>query len=272
MLIAMSDKNPCAIPQGDEMAAALLDQVFDLWVLPEITARGLQLGRDQVTRALVTLEPSAVPKVSINDEAMLSVRMPAPGPVAAGEAIPIDSDAVSGLRPLTVDADAAWIAFAVLGDHVIVAFDFRRDRATALALLDRADAFLRTANAALAAGDEHPAVETGWAAAELGAMAQMLVIGGSLQQSHQARERWFANWTSRKLRNAPRAHHQALARLAELRPWARYGVAALPPRPGELEQRLPDVGDLLAAARGFVGEPLPDLELPPAVKARPTST
>jgi hypothetical protein len=30
MLIAMSDKNPSAIPQGDEMAAALLDQVFDL--------------------------------------------------------------------------------------------------------------------------------------------------------------------------------------------------------------------------------------------------
>jgi hypothetical protein len=86
------------------------------------------------------LEPGAVPKVSVNDEALFSVRMPAPGPVAAGEAIPIKADAVSGLRPITVDADAAWVAFALLGDHVIVAFDFRRDRATALALLDRADA------------------------------------------------------------------------------------------------------------------------------------
>jgi hypothetical protein len=268
----MSDKNPSTGSPGDEMAAAVLDQVFDLWVLPEIRARGLQLGRDQVRQALVSLKPGTAPEVSVNDEALLSVQVPAPGPVAAGEAIDVDVDAVSGLRPITVDPNAARIAFTVLGDQVIVAFDFRRSRATALALLDRADAFLRTANAALAAGDVYPAAETGWAAAELGVMAQMLVIGGSLQQSHPAREQWFANWTSRRLRNAPRAHYQALARLAELRPSARYGVADPPPQPGELEQLLHDVDGLLAGARGFVGEPLPKLEVPPAAKPRSAST
>jgi hypothetical protein len=268
----VSDKNPSTGSQGDEMAAAVLDQVFDLWILPAIRARGLQLGRDQVRKALVTSKPGSAPKVSVNDEALLSVQVPAPGPVAVGEAVPVDANAVSALRPITVDPDAAWIALVVLGGQVIVAFDFRRNRATALALLDRADAFLRTANAALAVGDAHPAVETGWAAAELGVMAQMLVIGGSLQQSHPAREQWFANWTSRRLRNAPRAHYQALARLAKLRPWARYGVADPPPQPGELEQRLRDVGDLLAGARGFLSEPLPELKLPPAAKSRPGST
>jgi hypothetical protein len=128
--------------------------------------------------------------------------------------------------------------------------------ATASELLDRARRLPAHGHAALAVGDDHPAVETGWAAAELGIMAQTLVIGGSLKQTHQAREQWFAKWTSRKLRNVPRSHYRALARLAELRPWAPYGVAASPPEPGELEQRLHDVGDLLAAARGFVGEPL----------------
>jgi hypothetical protein len=256
----MTDNEAGRAAPDAEMASKVIDQMFDLWVLPEINARGLGLTREQVDKALIVMAPGLAPQVSINEEALLSVTMPAPGPVVPGQAVPIDVEQVEFLRPVKVDPDAGWVAFARFNESAIVAFDFRRNRARALSLLDRADAYLRTARGALAAGDEYPAIETGWAAAELGAMAQMYLMDDSLEADHKARTKWLDAWT--ELQNAPRAHYKVLARLTQLRPWSRYGDVTFAPRPGEVRRLLRDVEDLVAEARGFVGEPLSDLEPP----------
>jgi hypothetical protein len=90
-------------------------------------------------------------------------------------------------------------------------------------------------------------------------MAQMYLMDDPLEKVHKARTRWLDAWT--ELENAPRAHYKVLARLTQLRPWSRYGDIGSAPRPGEVRRLLGDVEDLLAEARRFVGEPLPDLEL-----------
>jgi hypothetical protein len=269
-MVAMTDNEAGRTAPDAEMASAMIDQIFDLWILPEISIRGLGLTREQVNKALVVMAPGLAPKVEINEEAQLSVRMPAPGPVSRGQTVPIDVEKVQFLRPVRVDPDASWIAFARLNETDIVAFDFRRNRARALALLERAEAYLRTARNALAAKDEYPAVENGWAAAELGTMAQMHLMEDSLEEDHKARTRWLDAWT--KLQNAPRTHYKVLARFMQLRPWSRYGDTTFAPRPGEVRRLLNDVEDLLAEARRFVGEPLPDLEpLTPGEHATQTS-
>jgi hypothetical protein len=77
--------------------------------------------------------------VHIDDEAQLIATMRAARPIAAGEALSEDDvTEVAGLRPLDVDPDAGWMAFAGFGRHgCIIAFDLRRNRGRARAQLER---------------------------------------------------------------------------------------------------------------------------------------
>jgi hypothetical protein len=133
-MVAMIDSEAGRTAPDAEMASTMIDQIFDLWVLPEIKARGLGLTREQVNKALIVMAPGLAPQVSINEEALLSAAMSAPGLVVPRQMVPIDVEKVQFLRPVKVDPDAGWIAFARFGESTIVAFDFRRNRARALVL------------------------------------------------------------------------------------------------------------------------------------------
>lgn len=252
-------------PLDDEFAARVIEQMYDLFIFPELARRGLPAERGSVQKALVTLPPDADVVVQLNDEALLAYRAATTRAIAAGEPVTladIDPVTVTGLRPASVHPDAGWVALAEFpGIGVMVAFDFTRNRGRAGRLVDKAGAFHEQAMAALADGRTSPAIDLAFAACELAVAALMSLLsldepGGGRRNRHGRRSSWFAQWT--RLGNSPREFHLLLTRLAELRPRARYGDTD--PVPAEdIAVLLGEVDALLTHARERVGEPLPDV-------------
>nr|WP_042178800.1 hypothetical protein [Kibdelosporangium sp. MJ126-NF4]CTQ99120.1 hypothetical protein [Kibdelosporangium sp. MJ126-NF4] len=52
-------------------ADALIDQMFTLWIVPNVEASNLNITRDQVVQALVVLHPNGAPEVKLNEQAEL---------------------------------------------------------------------------------------------------------------------------------------------------------------------------------------------------------
>ncbi len=245
-----------------EFARGVIDQMYDLFILPEQVRRGLPPGRDAIRKALVVLAPGVGVRVDLNDEAELAFQARSTRAMDAGQNVTvadIDPATVTGLRPVTLDPDAGWVALAQIpGVGVVVAFDFTRNRGRARRLLDKADAFGDQAEGALTVGHLSPALDLAFSAAELAVTAMMSLIeeptGGRNQ--HGRRTSWFSQWT--RLGNSPREFHQLLARLASLRPQARYGDSD-PLTTEETERVVVGVRDLIDHARTRVGKPLRDL-------------
>jgi HEPN domain-containing protein len=237
-------------------ATELIEQIFELWVQPEIERKRLSLAPEHVVKALVVMPPDRPTAVLLNDEARLVVQVRATGPVREGEQVTLhDYDDLKGLSPADVDPDAGWVCFARIGNNTYVAFDFRRNRDRARRLLDRAEEFLAVARIALGSGYRGPAVENGFAAAELAVVSQMLVMNDDAAREHIARRRWWSEWS--KLGNAPTDQSRALAALAAKRGAARYAEKSLRIRSAYLQRLLNVVQEMVETARDSVGDPLP---------------
>lgn len=254
-------------PLPDEMASRVVDQMFDLFVMPEVERRGLPDNRGAIQKALVTFPPGGSPVVALNDEVELSVQAEATRPIEAGEEISfadINPESIRGLRPVSIDPDSGWLAIAqVLPGSFILAFDFTRNRSRALRLLDKAQSFLEAAQDSLSGERLSPAIDAAFSAAELSVTAMMHLLFDDVDKGrnqHKRRLQWFAQWT--KLGNSPEEFRKLLGRLATLRPAARYGDGELPGS-GEVAGMLADVESLIQHARTRVGEPLPALPTPP---------
>lgn len=239
-----------------DFSAALLEQVFDLWVEPELLRRGVIMGRDGVTKALVVMAPGSRVKTLINEEAELVARVRATRPIEAGEPVSTgDFDEVEGVRPFEVDPDAGWICFARLGPQVIIAFDVRRNRARARRLVERAREFAHAGRLAHSDGLVGPSLEAAYAAAELSVVGQMLLLDDDPPRDHPKRKRWFVGWT--ELGNAPEAHSRALTALAKYRRAARYAETAINMNDGELGEVLRVVDEMVEHAASATAERLP---------------
>src|SRR6266508_4364712 len=200
---------------SDGMTQLLLEQIFQLWLRPELEARGLDKQPEEVIRALVIFTPGQKPKVLIDAEAEMVVRGRTTRPIEAGEPVTeADLEAIEGLVPHDIDPDAGWIGFILFKNVYTIAFDFRRNKARAARRIERATEFLATARLAL--------------------------------DSHQERRRWFAGWT--KLGNAPSDHGRALADLAGYRASARYADGSLRVRDVHLARLADQVADMIAHA------------------------
>jgi len=91
----------------DGMTQPLLEQIFQLWLRPELEARGLDQQPEEVIRALVIFTPRRKPKVLIDAEAEMVVRGRTTRPIEAGERVTeADLEAVEGLVPRDIDPDA----------------------------------------------------------------------------------------------------------------------------------------------------------------------
>lgn len=236
-----------AVDSEPDSSAALLEQTFDLWVEPELQRRGVDMGRDGVRKALVIMAPGRRVEILINDEAELVAHVRATRPIEAGEPITSrDFDKVEGISPFEVDPDAGWICFARVGQQVIIAFDFRRNRARAGRLVERAQEFARTARLAHANGLLGPSIEAAYGAAELAVVGQMLLIDDDPPRDHPKRKRWFAGWT--ELGNAPQAHSRALTALAKRRRAARYAETAINMNAEKLREVLDVVDEMVEHA------------------------
>jgi hypothetical protein len=233
---------------SDGMTQSLLEQIFELWLRPELQTRGLDKQPEEVIRALVIFTPGQKPKVLIDAEAGMVVRGKTTRPIEAGEPVTeADLEAVEGLVPRDIDPDAGWIGFILFKDVYTIAFDFRRNKAKAARRMERATEFLATARLALDNHLKAPAVENLYAAAELVVVAQMGTLDDDEPpKSHQERRRWFAGWT--KVGNAPSDHGRALADLAGYRAAARYADGSLRVRDVHLARLADKVADMIAHA------------------------
>ena len=66
----------------DELGGSLLEQIFELWLRPELERRGLDIRPEDVGRALVIFKPGEEPEVLIDTEAPMIVRGKATRPIA----------------------------------------------------------------------------------------------------------------------------------------------------------------------------------------------
>jgi len=249
------DRGPCLPP---EAAPALIDQIFKLWILPELEQRDSKLGKDEIRAALVVMSPCTGVSVHINQEATLFVDIRSTRTISDGEAVTTsDVTEILGLRPADLDPDAGWVAFADVGDVRLVAFDFRRNRKRAGRLITLADQYLKTATDALDSRRPGPAIENAFAAAELGVTAQLLLIDDAPTRRHPEKRRWLKQWS--KLGNVPEEHSRALAVLASLRRHARYGESQLRQDEGTIRDLIAEVQNLVGLARERVEQgPAPE--------------
>ncbi len=230
-----------------ELSTSLLEQVFELWVEPELGRSGLQLDRDGVRQALVIMAPGRRVKTLINGEAELVATVRATGPIEAGAPVTTSAfDEIHHLRPHEVDPDAGWVCFVRIGSQVVIAFDFRRNRSRAGRLVERAREFSDAARLALSTGLLAPALENAFASAELAVVAQMLLIHEEAPSGHPARRRWFVGWTD--LGNAPVTHSKALSTLAKQRRRARYAEGDPSMGPAAVEKLVDTVDEIIEHA------------------------
>lgn len=206
----------------DEGEQRFVTQIFDLWIYPELVSRGLDLAATPIGKALVVFPPGSKPKVLINDEAPLVLRGKPTRTIERGEQVDISVDVseIEAIWPHDIDKDSGWVCFARIGTVIWTAFDFRRNRQRARRLIDRAEDFLKAASWALEQNLLGPAVECGFAAAELSVTAQMLMHDDNPPRGHDLKRRRWHSWTN--LGNAPPEHSVALSDLASRRADARY--------------------------------------------------
>lgn len=232
---------------SDRMTRPLLEQIFELWLRPELEARGLDKRPEEVVRALVIFAPGQRPKVLIDAEAAMVVHGRTTRSIEADEPVTeADLEAIESLVPHDIDPDAGWIGFTLFRDAYTIAFDFRRNRARAARRIERAAEFLATARLAMENHLKAPAVENLYAAAELVVVAQMGTLEDKPPKSHEQRRRWFARWT--RLGNAPSDHGRALADLARYRASARYTDGSLRVRDVHLGRLADQVADMVVYA------------------------
>jgi hypothetical protein len=103
-------------PVGDEdFNGAVLRNIYEVFLEPEVAARGGREVVGPIRKGVVLLEPGAGVRVLLNDEAEVVATVRATRAIAAGEEIrEADFDLVQDLRPETVPEDAGWVALAVL--------------------------------------------------------------------------------------------------------------------------------------------------------------
>lgn len=225
----------------------VLEQMFELWVEPAISERGLDLVR--ADKAAVIMPPGTAVTVLLNDEAPLVARARAKRPIAAGEQVTSDDlEDVEDLTPHNVDPNAGWIVFAMVGTTSIVSFDFRRNLAAAAELLLLADQYLDVARDALSKASVGPALENAYAAAELAVRAQMLTIDDNPPAAHRPRQEWWEQWVAHG--NSPAEHGPILSTLAAARPAGRYGEGLLTLPADQAAGMVDHVADMVATARG----------------------
>ena len=242
----------------DEFGQRVFDQVFSLWIEPELVRRGIAPGRTQVHAGLVVLPPGGSPEVHINDEAQIVATVKARGPVSAGAPVALDQvEEIERLYSASVDPNAGWICFARVGDAISMGFDFRRNRERATRLVALGDEYLAVAAAAADRSLLGPAIENAFAAAELAVKAEMHLIGDDPSRGrHRRRQRHWSQWAT--LGNVAKSHADTLAALGGARASARYGDGKLSMHSADVRAHLSVVAEMLRHAIERIGEPLPD--------------
>ena len=186
-------QDDCGLPDG--FSANVLQQMFDLWVIPELRRRDLPDNPGTVRKALVLMRRDQQPEILINDEFVLSARARFNRDLEYEEEFTAsDVTSIEWLEAKDVDPDAAWLIYFALPDgRAYLRFDFTYDRAKALKLIGLAKEYLHTAQQALKDENGAPALDAALSATELAVMAQMRlhVTDADAKSKHKSRFQWL---------------------------------------------------------------------------------
>lgn len=261
----MTDQNtPAKAPGDDELARRFFEQVFDLWINPEIERRRAagQPAPDPLIVVFITFPVGAPPKVEFNDECNAKVHLKVrPGTtVAEGQGIPY-KDVVGIGRAEPVDENAGYVFMMHLIDNSWAsAFDFRRGKQDARGLLLKAVQFHRSAEHGLA---QVPALAAAaadqlFSAAELAAHAYLATGSGNTSRNHKGVHSDFN--INAKLGNVPSEHTKAYNKLFRARPDARYDPHAVPLTVSELVELLDTVAEMIESAYAGARKPISEID------------
>lgn len=247
-------------PEADDdgFSERVLDSFVEIFWEPEIQRRGGVEVTGPVYAALAVMVPGEPVEVRFNDEVMVVAKAKPDSPTAPGDPVTADNlDDGDDFEPVDVDPNAGWVMWLVLPNgHQYARFDFSRNRARSLRLLELARSYMAAAQGALETLSLGPALENAMAAAELAITAQSYTFtteapaSGGGRNSHSSRKHWTK--VQAGLGNTtPDAHH-TLVELGKVRPAARYGEGELPP-PARVGELLTAVENLLDHAAARVG-------------------
>ncbi|AYF32285.1 hypothetical protein CSH63_33565 [Micromonospora tulbaghiae] len=233
-------------PPNDEFARNVVNSIFDVFVDPELSRRGLTLERDEITKVVVEIDPSRKhPRVWINDQAQVSVQVRA-SKVEEGQPVTeADIQEVLAVLPPDVGPNSGYVCLATIGGKRYVTFDFRYNREQVAGLLRRAEEFLFVARGC---SETTPAVacDVAYSAAELTVQANML-LQQERTKNHSYRQEWLDQWVAHA--NAPSSHAETLRALHGARSAARYADGNLDISDEELNRLLGTVDEMINYAR-----------------------
>lgn len=207
-----------AVPPDRDFGDNVLDQIFTLWVEPELARRGRPLDRASVGSAVVLMAPGAPPHVLLDDEAPWVARVRAKRAIEAGEAVTsddIDVNSLESLTPANLDPNTAWTGFVTFGPDRLIAFDFRRNRKTAADLLAQARKEHALGISLIRRWERCAGADHLHAAADAAVVAQQLLHADEPIADPAERVREFRSFA--QLGNVPAGHARCLDRLVELK-------------------------------------------------------
>jgi hypothetical protein len=159
--------------RAEDFGRNVVNSIFDTFVAPELERRNLNLGRDDITKVVVELNPDRPhPHVQINDQAKIVAHVQATRQILAGEDVTeADFNDVLEVSPHNIGPNSGYVCFAVIKGKQYLKFDFRYNKQRVAGLLDRAREFLATARDCYEA---RPAVacDLAFSAAELSVQAK----------------------------------------------------------------------------------------------------
>jgi len=235
----------------DDFSTNLVNSIFELFVEPEITRRGLALDRDEIRKVVVELSPDRPhPLVRLNDQAKIVASVSVTRDLTEGENVTAaDINEVHSVEPEGIGPNSGYVCFAVINGRQCIKFDFRYNKERVARLLLRARQFFDTAADCL---ETRPAVacDLAFSAAELSVQAQML-LQQQQTKSHVQRQEWIDSWT--ELDNAPPEHADALRQLRNHRLQGRYEQVAFTVEGSALKPLMNVVEEMIQVAETYAG-------------------
>jgi hypothetical protein len=230
----------------DNFSRNVVNSIFDVFIVPELARRNMALGRDDIRKVVVELDPDRRhPRVSINENAKIVAHISATREIAAGEQVTeSDINEVFAVMPAEVGPNSGYVVFAIINGNQHIVFDFRYNKERVADLIARAREFLGVAYQCAA---DAPAVacDLAFSAAELSVQAQMLLMQ-QRTKSHSDRQDWLDSWADHS--NSPLEHSAALRDLHQYRASGRYAEVPFIVDAQHLENLLAIVKDMIGLA------------------------
>lgn len=211
-----------------DIAKRVFQQIFDLWINPEIEKRKSlnRLPNDfrlECAQIIFSLDRGGN-KVRLNEEVKAIAKCKINCPKKEGELIyETDADKIESITLTDEDPNCAHITLLLFKTEWIISFDPRYNKQKVKDHIEASKEFLESAKENLKKNRLRPFFEDSFACAELSAKAILLQLPNKetiYDKSHESRIEQFRNWVV--LGNAKPEHSVVLEQLNRLRPSARY--------------------------------------------------